>query len=965
MRQISNCLFALLVIVTAFCRLAVAEDAPAATEAIAPAKVDLGRPVDFERDIVPILEANCFACHNAAINESDLVLEDVAAMLKGGASGPAVVPGDAAKSLLFRVASRAEEPVMPPLPNDVEAKSLTPEQLELLKLWIEEGANKGTGGAGGQMNWQPIPSTLQAIYSVSLTPNGRWAAAGRANQIEIYDLALNRKVANAVDPQLAAIELDGQPMYPNGAAHRDLVNALAFSPDGNLLASGGYRVVKLWQRLQNVTRGSLKLPVGASSVAVSADGNQLAIGAANGEVRVIGLNPADKSIPEGEPRTLSGHSASVAGLEFTPDGATLYSSSLDGTVRAWNVADGAPVAQFPTPAPVRALSLGKEAKQLITGHNDNVLRVWTLPVDPQAAPAPALEIKGHGAPISGVVALPNGTQVLSGSEDGTARIWELADGKQTLSVDHAGPVTGIAARPDGGAFATVGPNGIARVWQATDGKQLVEMKGDVDTTEGVAKSIERQAIAKQRVALADSGVAAAEKNLTDRDAELKKAQEAKTAADKALTDAQPKEKEETDKVAAAKAELANKPDDAELKKKVEEAEKALTAATDAVKKATEGQISAGRAVELAQSALALANTGITDAKTRKEAEAKVLTDADAAVTAAQEQSTAAVQPLRSVAFSPDATVLATTSENGRVQLWHATSGRALESLQNHAVAAADLAFSGDGTLVSCADDGQVLAWDLNPGWQLVGQLGTTADQPLDLAASPFVGRVLALDFSEDGRFLATGGGDPSRSGELLIWNMADHTLAKNIVDAHSDTVMAVDFSRDGKYLLSGGADKFVKLFEVETGKHVRSFEGHTHHVLGVAWKADAATIASAGADNQIKVWNVETGEQRRTIGGYTKQVTSIQFVGTGENIVSAGGDKTVRFHKTDNGQNFRNFAGGADFMYSAAATRDESVVVAGGEDGVVRVWSGGDGKSVINFEPPKPADANTQANAAK
>src|SRR4029079_16075551 len=108
------------------------------------------------------------------------------------------------------------------------------------------------------------------------------------------------------------------------------------------------------------------------------------------------------------------------------------------------------------------------------------------------------------------------------------------------------------------------------------------------------------------------------------------------------------------------------------------------------------------------------------------------------------------------------------------------------------------------------------------------------------------------------KLLATGGGDASRSGELMIWDVTSQTLVREIKDAHSDTVMGVEFSRDGKYLLSGGADKFVKIFEVATGTHVRSFEGHTHHVLDVSWKADGSTIASAGADNAVKIWNVET-----------------------------------------------------------------------------------------------------------
>ena len=94
--------------------------------AIVPEAVNLGRPVDFEKDVYPILDASCLACHNAAITENGLNLEDVAHILKGGKKGPSVIPKDPDKSLLFKLASRGMAPAMPPLPNKVQAEALTP-----------------------------------------------------------------------------------------------------------------------------------------------------------------------------------------------------------------------------------------------------------------------------------------------------------------------------------------------------------------------------------------------------------------------------------------------------------------------------------------------------------------------------------------------------------------------------------------------------------------------------------------------------------------------------------------------------------------------------------------------------------------------------------------------------------------------------------------------------------------------
>src|SRR5437868_1939922 len=105
-------------------------------------------PVDFEKEILPALSANCLACHNRTKAKADLVLETPADILKGGENGPAVVPKRAGDSLLLKSAAHRQEPVMPPKDNKVAAVDLTPEQLGLIKLWIDQGAAGAANPAG-------------------------------------------------------------------------------------------------------------------------------------------------------------------------------------------------------------------------------------------------------------------------------------------------------------------------------------------------------------------------------------------------------------------------------------------------------------------------------------------------------------------------------------------------------------------------------------------------------------------------------------------------------------------------------------------------------------------------------------------------------------------------------------------------------------------------------------------------
>jgi WD40 repeat protein len=165
-------------------------------------------------------------------------------------------------------------------------------------------------------------------------------------------------------------------------------------------------------------------------------------------------------------------------------------------------------------------------------------------------------------------------------------------------------------------------------------------------------------------------------------------------------------------------------------------------------------------------------------------------------------------------------------------------------------------------------------------------------------------------------------------------------------------VFGVCFSPDSTKLATCGADKFVKTFEVPSGKFLKAFEGHTHHVLDVGWKADGKLLASAGADNLVKVWDFNTGEQVRSIPAHGKQVTRLLFIGKTSTFVTCSGDQTVRFWNADNGGNVRNFGGNTDFVYAVGVSPDGNIVAAGGEEGILRLYNGANGQLIKSLLPP-------------
>ncbi len=289
-----------------------------------------------------------------------------------------------------------------------------------------------------------------------------------------------------------------------------------------------------------------------------------------------------------------------------------------------------------------------------------------------------------------------------------------------------------------------------------------------------------------------------------------------------------------------------------------------------------------------------------------------------------------------------------------------------------------LAFSKDGSQLFSAGYREVTAWNVATG-AVVKRYTDFAD------------RVVALDVSPDGRWLAAAGGAPTQDGEVKVLDTASGQPVHVFKSPHSDTVFGVRFSPDGLMLATCGADKFVKVWAMkpilrqegpstavgavaslltpgstpgfgianqvqsfsrwqktdwsisQPGQLLKSFEGHTHHVLDVAWRADGKLLVSAGADNVLKVWDFDRGEQARTIGGHAKQVSKLAMFATSSSVISACGDAGLRQWNIDNGGNLRNFSGATDFLHAVACTPDGTLVASGGEEGIIRLYNGQNG----------------------
>lgn len=898
--------------------------------------------IDFYRDVYPILKANCIACHNKTTTKAELSMETPELMQKGGESGPGIIPGKSADSLIAKAAAHLDDLLMPPKKNKAGAVDLTPSELALLRTWIDQGA-KHSVQQTRPIVWQPLPPGVNPIYAVAMTPDSRFAACGRANQVFIYDLATRQFVTRLTDQ--------------GGLAHRALVQSLAFSPDGIRLATGSFREVKIWrQEKASVTTRPSDPALGAVVSTLSDDGTQVLCADNQGALHL--LEARSGKVTQTFPAV---NEARIQRLSLSPDASTAAVYGTDATLSVRSLKDNRRMVMQTGVSGVRAMTWTRDGGKIITAGEGGVLRLWALPAASSSrstldAPIELTDTSGN---VTALEVIGNSDRLLVASEDGSVRLWNLAEGKRVGEFGIAG-VLALASSRDGGQFAAGCADGAVRVWDLKTSKQTIELRGGIEfsksmaaldwtaAAQGLELSFQTKAVA--RIEAENKALDELLKKANETIADVKKILPEKQKAVPLATDEKLTAQKAADAVAALIAKVPDGKADAALEKQKKEAQDKLAAALA-------GETSALAAVTASEQHIKDAEAEVDHITAAKAQNSQAITVANAAITAAKQAQAKATADLAlakqavakgdarplAIAFSGDAQALAAVFSDGIQRVWAIASGIPIEQVAvGTGVSAASVVASGEGDFVACNGDGATTRVSTAASWVLERVLGGGN------ADSPFVDRVNAVRFSPDGKTLATGGGEPSRSGDISLWDVASGNRVKAWPECHSDAVLSLDFSPDGKFIASGGADKIARVTDCASGKPVNLFEGHTHHVMGVAFRADGRVLASAGGDGVVLIWDMILGERKKKIEGWSKEVTSLQFIGATSQLITSAGNNLIRI-VNDDGSQVRSLEKLPDFMQSAASSASASVVIGGGEDSFLRVWDGTNGKELTVF----------------
>lgn len=953
--------------------------------------------VDFEKEILPVLKNNCLACHNTTKAKGGLNLETPQLIRKGGDSGPAVSPGQSAESLLFKAAGHLDpELIMPPRDNKANASDLRPEQLALLKLWIEQGA-QGEVHANTTVNWLETPPKLDPIFAVALTKDGQFAACGRGNDITVYHVPSRQVLCSLVDPHLSTAT------GFTHAAHRDLINSLAFDPNGTLLASAAYREVKVWRRPVQVQKTLFTPAEKIDGFALSPDRQWLAAATADHRIGIYQLS-------ESEPRlvhTLIGHSNRITALRFSSNGSRLCSGSLDQTVRLWELGTGKAAALLELPGAVHDLAWLAQDQQIAAAGADGLIHICTVATSNLAH---AKELKGHDGPVYALAPLSNGAELLSAGEDGIIRHWNIEDAEVTREIKTGAAVTALALRPDAKLLASAGTNPLAKLWKVEDGKLVAELKGDRYAYEQVAEAERQLAVAKSgvdfskksletaeaenkkqidRVATATATNTFTEKVFLEKEKAFKESQEAKAKAEKNLNDLLASIKKITEDYEAA--DQAAKDSATEAKSAAEKAaqaqlasERAALARQDADKTATDTAAVAARtkaavdnaaagketAQRIADESAALAEKSktfaaavVADAEVKIKLSADAKSNADKAIekVAAQAFAAGQLKPAydKTIAEAPEQRKQATNKiesttkaldnadkEFKRAETRRSVTGHELELSVQGAARASNQVVKAKATLDTAETHSRQCNEDLEGAKK-------RADQS-ELAFR-------SLTFSPDGTALAA----LSESGKVHVWN-ADNGAPIEVftppsavsANATSPTNSpAVSFSIFGSVaflerntIVAADGPQRVRAWTLHPAWSLERTIGTgdansplSDRVNAVRFSPDGQALATGGGEptrsGEIKLWNVADGA---FLGAFTNvhsdAIFSLDYSPDGKYLASSSADRFVRVLDLATGKIVRAFEGHTSYVLGVAWKADSRTLASAGADNVIKIW---------------------------
>ncbi|MBD2344389.1 nSTAND1 domain-containing NTPase [Anabaena subtropica] len=617
---------------------------------------------------------------------------------------------------------------------------LSHKQLEALMASVQAGKEVQKIRLGIPLDTRTQTATIlqQAVYStqehnrllhnswvtsVSYSPDGEIIASGGAdNTVHLWGR-------------------DGK-LLTTLAGHNDGVNSVNFSPDGEIIASGSAdTTIKLWQRNGQLITTLKGHDQSVNSTSFSPNGKIIASGSDDSTINL--WSRGGKLL-----LTLNGHSQNVKSVSFSPEGDTIASASDDGTIKLWSL-DGRLLTTIPSHTKeVLSVSFSPDGQIIASASADNIVKLWSR----NGTLLRTLE--GHNQAVWQVIFSPNGQLIATASADKTITLWSRGGNMLGTFSGHNHEVNSLSFSPDGKMLASGSDDNTVRLWNVnlTLPKTIYGHNDSVNSVRFIPNT--------NTIASLSSDSTMKLWSLQGKLLKTFSSPIANVTSVSFTTD--------ENKVALASGETIY------LYNRYGRLLRTLS----------------GHSHWIASMSFSPDNQILASGGTDKTIK---LWSVDGGLLKTMKGHNGWVTDIK---FSRDGKTIVSTSADKTIKIW-SLDGKLIRTLQGHSASVWSVNFSPDGkTLASASQDKTIKLWNLN------GQLLQTFQGHKDLVDN--------VSFSPDGKTLASASDD----GTIKLWNISNGTLLKTFL-GHRGGVKSVSFSPDGKILVSGGQDATLKLWNME------------------------------------------------------------------------------------------------------------------------------------------------------
>jgi len=537
---------------------------------------------------------------------------------------------------------------------------------------------------------------------------------------------------------------------------------------------------------------------------------------------------------------------------------------------------------------VLSAAYSPDGSRIVTASQDKTARIWDARLGKQLT-----VLSAHSQLVRTCVYSPDGSRIVTASDDKTARIWDARTGAQLAVLSgHGDRVYSAAYSPDGRRIVTASEDKTVRIWDAATGVQLAVLSGHEDRVNSATYSPDGTRIV----------TASQDKTARIWDAHLGK--QLTTLFGHGATVGSAVYSPDGTRVVTASLDRTARIWDARSGKQL--------------------AVLSGRGSVVSSAAYSPDGTHIVTASVDKTARIwDALTGAQLAVLSGHGEQ------LISASYSPDGTRIVTASYDSTARIWDARTGAQVTVLSGDRDVFRSAAFSPDGThIVTASVDKTARIWDARSGKQLAVMSGH--DSPVGSAA-----------YSPDGTRIVTASLDKT----ARIWD-ARTGAQLAVLSGHDNVVASAAYSPDAARIVTASPDKTARIWDAGSGKQLALLSGHGSVVSSAAYSPDGTCVVTASSDKTARIWDARSGTQLTVLSGHGDRVFSAAYSPDGRRVVTAAEDKTARIWDARSGKQLALLSGHSSPVASAAYSPDGTRIVTASWDGTARIWDARSGKQL-------------------